>query len=193
MSYKTYTTEALVCGSHDSYTSDRSFLLFTKDSGMLWATAKSVREEHSKQRYALQDFSHIRVTLLKGKSGWRIASVEALRNPFLAAQTRTERGRVAFVVTQLRRYVQGEAPLPKIYDDALFLLYAEPQATEQNDQLQQLFSVRLLAELGYIAANPSWEHLVAAQSLTEALEGFDENMAKSIGSAIKQASEVSHL
>lgn len=193
MSYKTYTTEALVCGSRDSYTSDRSFLLFTKDSGMMWATAKSVREERSKQRYALQDFSHIRVTLLKGKSGWRIASVEALHNLFLNAQTRAQRGRVTFVLSQLRRYVQGEIPLAKSYDDALYLLYAEPEILESHDTLQQLFSVRLLAELGYIAPNSSWASIVTAQSLIEALDVFNEDMSPAILQAVKQASEASHL
>ncbi|MEX2341217.1 MAG: recombination protein O N-terminal domain-containing protein, partial [Candidatus Paceibacterota bacterium] len=82
MSYKTYTTEAIVCGSRVNNTSDKSFLLFTKDAGMLWAAAKSVREERSRQRFALQDFSLIRASLIKGKSGWRIGSVESDRNYF---------------------------------------------------------------------------------------------------------------
>ena len=72
MSYQTYITDAVVVGSYASNTADKSYLLFTKRAGMLYATARSVREERSKQRYALQDFSHITVTLVKGKGGWCI-------------------------------------------------------------------------------------------------------------------------
>jgi len=92
MSYATYTTEALVCGSRNNNTSDRAYLLFTEEVGMIWASARSVREERSKQRYALQDFSLIRVSLVKGKSGWRIGSVEATCNPFMEARSRSGQG-----------------------------------------------------------------------------------------------------
>jgi len=84
-------------------TSDKSFLLFTRDNGMLFATAKSVREEVSKQRQALQDFSRIRVSLVKGKTGWRIGSVESLRNDFSAAYDRETRGSVVSLYRLLRR------------------------------------------------------------------------------------------
>ena len=38
---------------------------------MVLAAARSVREEKSRQRYALQEFALVRVSLIKGKSGWR--------------------------------------------------------------------------------------------------------------------------
>ena len=88
MAYQTYITEAIVCGSYDSNTSDRSFLLFAREAGMIYAHAKSVREERSKQRYALQVCSHVRVTLIRGKSGWKIAGVEPQQNLYALATTR---------------------------------------------------------------------------------------------------------
>ena len=112
---------------------------------MVFATARSVREERSKQRYALQDFSCIRVSLVKGKSGWRIGSVEALGNPFLRAESRALRGSISYVVTQLRRYVHGEIPLPRAYADAYYLLYEKELQGADDPILQELFLVRLLA------------------------------------------------
>ena len=56
MAYVTYTTLALVCGTFDQKTSDRSYMLFTREAGMLFASARSVREERSKQRYASTRF-----------------------------------------------------------------------------------------------------------------------------------------
>ena len=105
MSYQTYTTEALVCGSFLHNTADKVFLLFTREAGMLYATAKSVREERSKQRFALQDFSLINVSLIKGKQGWRVGSVEAEVNYFTKSEERLARGSVVLLFKTLRRFI----------------------------------------------------------------------------------------
>jgi recombinational DNA repair protein (RecF pathway) len=193
VSHKTYTTEALICGSVVSNTSDKWYLLFSREAGMVSATARSVREEKSKQRYALQDFSYIRVSLIKGKSGWRIGSAEALGNPFMQVESRRERGLINFVVAQLRRYVHGEIPLERIYDDAFLLLTETKTFEAQSILAQQLFLVRLLSELGYIAPTASWVTVVDAPSISEALSAYTETMEKDITKAIVTATEASHL
>jgi len=193
MSYKTYTTEALICGSVAHNTSDKNYLLFCKEAGMVWASARSVREERSKQRCALQDFSHIRVSLVKGKSGWRIGSAQALGNPFMQAQSRQKRGMVKHVVSELRRYVHGEVPLQSVYEDAFELLSAEDKEKDSNELLQRLFSVRLLSELGYIAEEPAWAEVVEAPTLVSAHAAYKEHMAVSIASAIQEGAQASHL
>lgn len=193
MSYKTYTTEAIVCGSSHTHTSDRSYLLFTKEAGMVWATARSVREERSKQRYALQDFSRIRVSLVKGKSGWRIGSVEAQGNPFMEAESREKRTLVNYIVRQLRRYVHGEVELPRVFDDADLLLTKDSLAQFEGERLQQLFSLRLLAHLGYVAVEPSWKNLTEAETISDALLLLKDDMVASIQKAVEKGAKASHL
>lgn len=153
MSYQTYTTEALVCGVFDSNTADKSYLLFTKRAGMLYATARSVREERSKQRYALQLFSRITISLVRGKSGWRIGSVEALENQFLAAKTRVVRGSVVSVIKLVRQYIHGEEPMHALYDEVLQSIKFLAQLSDSADRpaFEALIKVRILAQLGYIA------------------------------------------
>jgi len=46
MSSRQYITKAIVCGSVQSMTSDKSYLLFTQELGMVWAQARSVRMEN---------------------------------------------------------------------------------------------------------------------------------------------------
>ena len=193
MSYATYTTEALVCGSYASNTSDKSYLLFTKDAGMLFASARSVREERSKQRFALQDLSHIRVSLIKGKSGWRIGSVEALGNPFLRASSRQMRTSVLFVINQLRRYVHGEVPLEDIYNDAVELLNISNEDGADYVAYERLFQLRLLSQLGYIALEEAWKPLVEAQSLKEAALRYDPAHSPRIEAAITKGTQASQL
>ncbi|MFM2381584.1 MAG: hypothetical protein RLZZ76_351 [Candidatus Parcubacteria bacterium] len=193
MSHKIYTTEAFVCGSLDSGTSDKSYLLFTEESGMLFATARSVREEKSKQRYALQDFSRIRVSLVKGKSGWRIGSVEALGNPFLLATTRLERALVNFVFMQLRRYVHGEIMLPSVYRDLTEVLEKVQTFESSWAKVGQVFLLRLLSELGYIASESPWETLVSAPTIESAMSHYTERMVGQVEAVIEKGRQASHL
>lgn len=161
MGYRTYITEAVVCGSKDSMTSDKSYLLFTKGAGMLWASARSVRMEKSKQRYALQDFSIIRASLVKGKGGWRIGSVEAVSNPFMEAGTRASRGGVHAIVKLLRRFVHGEESDAALYTDVVMALSCL-SLSEADDvaDIQDIFTFRLLNRLGYVAETEAFRELL---------------------------------
>ena len=152
MSYQTYTTEAIVCGSFAHNTADKSFLLFTKNAGMLYASARSVREERSRQRYALQDFSLITVSLIKGKTGWRIGSVDTLGNLFDAALTRQARGSVVRILKLLRRFLQGEDPHPMLYDEMVTALrYVADAHIPERSAAEEIIEARVLYELGYMS------------------------------------------
>jgi len=190
MSYKTYTTDAIVCGSKDSYTSDRSYLLFTREAGMLWASARSVREEKSKQRYALQDFTIIRVSLVRGKSGWRIGSVAAISNPFMEATTQPARAGISAVIKLLRRFLHGEEPQLPIYDDASVVLSCIVVAPEDDIiDLQEQFTLRLLHQLGYIAPDDSYDQLLLANDPWSIPASISVEGKR----AIEQALTISHL
>lgn len=192
MAYKTYTTEALVCGSKDSNTSDRAYLLFTEEAGMLWATARSVREEKSKQRYALQDFSRLRVSLVKGKSGWRIGSVESIGNPFLGAASRAERAYVNRIVSLLRRYIHGEQPLPEVFADVTSAL-SSTAIHSASAETQLVFTVRLLHTLGYISKSTSTRAIIDATDLKRALAAYEAAALPELERVIAQAHESSQL
>ena len=192
MAYATYTTEALVCGSRDSYTSDRSYLLFTKEAGMLWATARSVREEKSKQRCALQDFSFIRVSLVKGRSGWRIGSVEAVSNPFMKASSRSERAYVSSILSLLRRYIHGEQQMHTVFSDVKAALMNDTFKLNQ-DVAQSLFTARLLYVLGYISKNELTSPVLEAVDFEEAYELNDAKNSLELEKVIQQAHSLSHL
>ena len=189
VAYKTYTTEALVCGSKDSYTSDRSYLLLTEAAGMLWANARSVREEKSRQRYALQDFSLVRVSLVKGKSGWRIGSVESQSNVFMGAASREARGAITRVVKLLRQFMQGEEPEPAVFADTKqSLAYLDQIAPEDCPILADIFTLRLLNRLGYIAKDSSYSNY-----LDDPIWQHPQKPPKTAYKAIEQAVTVSHL
>lgn len=174
MSYATYTTDALVCGAYDRNTADRSYLLFTREAGMLYADAKSVREERSKQRYALQEFSQVRISLIKGKHTWKVGSVETLHNDYSEAASREARGSVVRIYKTLRRYIRGEEAARELFDyvrSALSLLRGELTKRELTERIVE---ANVLWRLGYVdeASLP-----VAARSVTGAANVLPEEEA----------------
>ena len=194
MAYRTYTTRAVVCGSRDSYTSDRSYLLFTEDAGMLWASARSVRMEKSKQRYGLQDFSCIRVSLIKGKTGWKIGSTEAVVNPFLRARSRSERALVTYLVRQLRRYVHGEESVRPLFADTWTVLSDLALVNvEDIDILQSIYTLRLLYALGYVDSSKELMSLLEPIDSLQALSFYTTALSSQIAIVTKKAETVSHL
>ncbi len=193
MTYVTYTTEALVCGSFDQNTADRSFLLFTREAGMLFAVAKSVREERSLQRPALQDFSRIRVSLIKGKTGWRIGSVEAISNDYALATTREIRGSVVAVYRLLRRFIRGEEPVGELYDVVVSSLDVLLLNNLNNRRLIELKTeMEILACLGYVDANVV-PIILRGLSHIEVSHIIDSKLEVQLEIIISKARENSHL
>jgi len=195
MSSRQYITKAIVCGSKANMTSDKSYLLFTEELGMLWAQAKSVRMEKSKQRFALQDFSIIRVSLVQGRSTWRIGSVEALSNSFFVSGSRISRGGVSFIVKKLRQYVHGETAIPRAFIDAVDSLTALSAEDDVHvmGMYQKVYEFRLLAELGYIKITNDTRPLIEASSMAKAMEMYDISLDSVVTKGIEHASQVSHL
>ncbi len=150
MAYATYITEAMVCGTRHRNGADSSFLLFTREAGMLFADAKSVREERSRQRYALQDFSSVRVTLIRGKSGWRIGSIEALDNYYAAAHDKAARGSVVKIIRLLRRFVHGEEPHRQLFDYVTEALNVLRNNVTERSFLETVIQLELMRLLGYV-------------------------------------------
>jgi recombinational DNA repair protein (RecF pathway) len=194
MSYQTYITEAIVCGSFDSNTADKSFLLFTRRGGMLYATARSVREERSKQRYSLQPFSRLCISLVRGKRGWRIGSVESTGNLFSEAKSKLARGSVVSIIKLVRQYIQGEETNPALYDEVLGgLVFLITLPNESSQKVWEMFiKARILYQLGYIAPPSAVEELFITP-----LAQIDETLLIEKQTIfiklIEKAKQVSHL
>jgi len=194
MSYQTYITQAIVCGSFDSNTADKSFLLFTRRGGMLYATARSVREERSKQRYALQVFSHISISLVRGKRGWRIGSVESAGNLFSEAPSKVARGSVVSIMKLVRQYVHGEETNPALYDEVrqglAFLIALPDEATRGG--WEAFIKARILYQLGYIAPPRVVEEMFTTP-LSQVDKALLTDRQTLFVRLIEEAKQVSHL
>lgn len=185
-----YISEALVCGSRDTHTSDRSYLLFTREGGMIWASAKSAREERSKHRYALQDFSCARVSLVRGKAGWRLTGAEPLQSLYYGARLRSDRTLLRNIVRVLRRFLHGETPVPHMYDDVIDVLSS---AHADTVRAERTLTLRILSVLGYVAPQKELRMIIDAESSKAALGSMTDTHEGEIERAITRAFESSQL
>lgn len=191
MAYQTYITDALVCGSRAQNTSDKSYLLFTREAGMLYAMAKSVREERSKQRFALQEFSYLRATLIHGRSGWRLAGAEPTINVYAIQGTREARALVRNTIKLLRRFVQGETPHPSLFDEVKDVI-TDAESGKDRER-EEVLTIRMLHALGYIAPLPIVLPILEASSVSACMQFLDPNLERERKALIEQAFHESQL
>ena len=141
-------------------------MLLTRDAGLVFGRAISVRKEQSKLRYGLQDFSRARVSLVRGKHGWRVIGAEECTNLYFINDDRITRGALLRIMKLVRRFVRGEESNPIFYDiliDGLTTLASSPK--EKVIALEHLLMLRLLAILGYVAPHESYAHFLEQSPL----------------------------
>jgi len=162
--YAIYHTEALVLGGHSIGEANKIISLFTSDLGLVYARAQGVRLEASKLRYSLQDFSHVYIDLVRGKSGWRVTSAQSerdftglhLETSLAEAKTRRERKEVMGVLGRtsllLLRLLNGEEKDEELFQNVLTsfsALQEEGLSPESIKNTEILLVMNILHRLGY--------------------------------------------
>ena len=190
--YHKYSTEALVLGSRESGESDRSFTLFTRDFGLVRARASAVRNEKSRMRYALQNFSRANVSLVRGKRGWRIAGAAAVST----AIQKDAKGVCSFarIAELVNRLVAGEEQNTYIFaalsdaHDALMLGSSGSVGT-----IEIVCVARVLYSLGYISDEALQTALFTHTDYALAHLNEAEQMKDRLLASINRAISETHL
>ena len=192
MSYQTYTTEAIVCGTFNRNTADRSYLLFTKEAGMLYAEARSVREERSRQRFALQDFSLVRVSLIKGKATWKIGSIEVKMNFFMLATDKAARGSVVSLTRFLRRFYGTQEAAPALFDYMVSALECTASTLKEREFVEKVIQAHCFLSLGYVDEK-TLPACAVSSSLIDIESLYNADLTKLLSTTIEKAVATSHL
>ncbi|OGI73808.1 DNA repair protein RecO [Candidatus Nomurabacteria bacterium RIFCSPHIGHO2_02_FULL_41_18] len=163
-----YHTEGIILGSRNFGEAGKYYYIFTRDLGMIYARAQGVRKLSSKLRYILQDFSHVKVDLVRGRDFWRVTSASKTgKLEKLAKNPKTFRifTNMAYL---LRRLLSGEYPNEALFDDlvgGLFILESIKmnQFSDTQGKLEDVETVivlRILNNLGYIGSRDKWNVFV---------------------------------
>lgn len=149
-----YHTEAIILGSRNFGEAGKHFYLFTRELGMVYASAQGVRKMSSKLRFILQDFAYVKIDLVRGKDFWRITSASKTNELENISINSLKLEVLAKVSKLLRRLLAGEEANTELFEDLVKgLKILESSKDEEIRNVEVILVLRTLHRLGYIGGN----------------------------------------
>lgn len=194
MSHHIYKTDAFVLGSSNIGEANRYIDILTKDIGRIRAVAKSIREEKSKLRFSLQDFSVAHLSIVRGRDVWRVVGAEGEYNICAEFSSRQfERDIILRLASLLRRLVAGEEKNRRLFGILIeafsFLKKHELKENELRD-FECLIVLRVLYNLGYLAKDVHTSSFIDSRTTTlNLIEGISPlrfEMIKKINASLQE-------
>ncbi len=187
-------TDCFVLKSSSQGEANKQLDIFTRDFGMLRATAQGLRYLKSKLRYSLTDFSLAHVSLVRGKELWRIIS--ATKNADVSADISSKEAREALyrIFALLRRLLQGEEAHPALFDALQNMFLVLKDAPEGRiSAIEELSVLRILFLLGYVKDDPTLRTFVDTIELSDDILKRSVDSRKMMILEINRALKASHL
>src|SRR5271166_5034460 len=114
-----YHTEGLILGSKNFGETGKCYFIFTRDLGMIYASAQGVRKMSSKLRFVLQDFAYVKIDLVQGRDFWRLTSASKT-NELEQLSKNSETFEVIYnVANLLKRLLAGVEPNEDLFVDLI--------------------------------------------------------------------------
>lgn len=161
-----YHTSGFILGSSASGEANRSFRVFTKDLGLIKASAQGVRYLKSKLRYSLHDFSFCELSLVRGKEFWRVTGASKNIDIYEALSGDREMLAVfARVFALLDRLLSGEEKNTSLFeymDEAVRFAFSKKQSSELVRNFEYILVLRILSSLGYLGTSPDTSPFVGS-------------------------------
>ena len=194
MSYHIYTTDGIIIKRTPFSEANILLYILTEEFGLIMASARSARLNVSKLRGALQEYSYISVSCVKGKNGWKITNVLEKGSFFFGYPKFTHKvlDQISLVLLKM---IQGETPHREIFLGVKTGFEFLKNVTEKNiPDFETLSVLRVLHLLGYIARDGETE--IFLEKTTEwneiLLEKIGQNK-KILIELINKALKESHL
>ena len=159
MAHHIYTTEGFVLSSHPFGEANLFFKVFTRDLGLVFASARSVREIKSKLRYGLADFCLSSISFVRGKHEWKITSALPKKNfyhKFSQTQNKHKFIVCAHALSLIKKLVVGEEKNTELFD----IVHTGFNFIEENDFTEQelrntecIMMLRIVHNLGYFMSD----------------------------------------
>lgn len=189
-----YHTEGIILGSKNYGEAGKYYSIFTRDLGMLYASAQGVRKISSKLRFVLKDFAYLKVDLVQGKDFWRVTSCSKTNELEEIGQNKSALMVFANIARLLKRLLPGEEANPVLFHDVLagLLVLEKTNAPEDLRNIEAVMVLRILKNLGYIGQDKYFDSLV--ESPFESGLIFEASKSRSkILNEINKALKETHL
>ena len=186
-----YHTEGIILGSKNFGETGKYYSIFTRDLGMIYASAQGVRKMSSKLRFVLQDFAYIKVDLVQGKDFWRVTSASKTNKLEQLSKNHGTFEVVFNIAKLLKRLLAGVEKNEALFNDLINgLSILEKIAVkdapifdgkEDLRNIEAIIVLRILNNLGYIGGSEMLQNLVKSP--------FEENLIFEVS---KSRSQVLH-
>lgn len=157
-----YHTEGIILSSRNHGEAGKYYFIFTRDLGMITASAQGVRKMSSKLRYVLQDFAYLKIDLVQGKNIFRVTN--ASKTGALEQITRMPETFVVFanIARLLKRLLAGVEPNEALFLDLINGLSVLESLQKEEDlrNIEAILVLRILNNLGYIGENEILKNLI---------------------------------
>lgn len=148
-------------GSRNYGEAGKCYYLFTRDLGMIYASAQGVRKMSSKLRFILQDFTYIKVDLVQGKDFWRVTSASKTNTLETLSKKPPIFAVVSNIANLLKRLLAGVEQNSELFADLLNgLKILEKTEIKDLSNVEAIIVLRILNNLGYIGGNETLQNLV---------------------------------
>lgn len=186
-----YHTEGLILGSKNFGEAGKYYYIFTRDLGMIMASAQGIRKLSSKLRFVLQDYSYVKVDLVKGKELWRITS--ASKTNLLESLSKNSDTLSIFsnLSRMIRRLLAGEEANEILFVDLMQGLKILETAKEKEElkNIEAVIVLRILHNLGYIGKSKAIESVLNSPLEIEIISSIStqrRNILYEINRALKE-------
>lgn len=164
-------TEGIILESRNYREADKCYFIFTRDFGLVFASAQGVRKITSKMRFVLQDFTYVKVDLVQGRQIWRLT--QASKTGKLENVNKDwEKLRVtANIAKLLKRLLQGEESNVELFDEVISGLSLLERAQNKNEikNVELVLVLKILNNLGYVGEKVNTDELVLSPFSDEIL------------------------
>lgn len=189
-----YHTEAVILGSRSRGEAGKYYFLFTRDLGLIYASAAGIRKASSRLRYVLQDYAYVKVDLVRGRDFWRITSasktnqLDSIRTNLPAFQVMVK------ICGLLYKLLRGEDANESLFDDFLEGLFVLEKKNGKRDiaNVEVVMALRILNNLGYVGEHALLDDLVKSPLDEDLVFGMADKRMHAIR-AINRALRETHL
>jgi DNA repair protein RecO len=181
-------TEAFVLKSLESGEANKRVWLFTKDFGLIVATAQGVRKGTAKLKSHIIDYCYINVDLVKGRDVWRLISAQVLENPFVGSYDKLRARSYIRALSLVERFCVEEGSEIELFNHLTNVLKTLGKASENPNLFDTIVLWKILVLLGYLELSPDSEKLfyIDLEDISSISEGISKGLIKEVTDAINR-------
>jgi len=155
--HQIYHTEGIILKSFNLGEANKYLLIFTREFGLVKIMAQGLRKVSSKLRYGLQEFSVTQLSLVQGRSVWRLTNSICDSDFYFSLVKDKEKIFVLkSVLDLLVKLLPGQDKNKDLYNTvitALIFLKENNMKSSEIKSFESIIVLRVLYCLGYIDKN----------------------------------------